>query len=407
MPPPRRRAFDSSDRRKYHTLPGGGQTNGSGYYLGMAEPAADTGANGAELGLTAAERRLAATLGGDGRALDELAASDRGGELAARHRASGALYLRARRRGLDTPAVAAWRRQTLRVAAHHLRLTATAAEVAGRLDDAGIEWTPLKGYDLATRLYDAPEERATGDLDLLIRPQRLDDARRVLRAAGWRDLYAGPRNRVFLAEEGYAWMAVKDLHPLLEIHFRLWGLVPDGFAAALFERSVPDPSLPPGGRRLSFADAYLIAAVHAWLSPRYLTAWWELARLAERLSPAQVEDLIRDASAWDLQLPVALSARISAALWHRPPCREIRRRLAGDLRAPERLLAARARHRPTALSLASLQAARLLAGRSSRMRLKGPWRRIWPHPGIVERATPEDWPWIARRLWYQIRRPWT
>ena len=36
-----------------------------------------------------------------------------------------------------------------------------------------------------------------------------------------------------------------------------------------------------------------------------------------------------------------------------------------------------------------------------------PWRRLWPHPGIVERATSEDWPWLARRLWYQVRRPWT
>ncbi len=373
----------------------------------MAEPTAGPRPDRVDLGLTPAELRLARALDGDGEALEELARSDPGGELAGEHRTGGALYLRARRRGLDTPAVAAWHRQTLSIAAHHLQLQATVTEVAGRLSEAGVEWLPLKGYDLATRLYDEPEERPTGDLDLLIRPSRLDDARRALRADGWRGLYQGPRNTRFLEQEGYAWMAVKEPHPLLEIHFRLWGLAPDGFAPALFERSRPDPSLAPGGRRLTFSDAYLVAAVHAWLSPRYLIAWWELARLAERLEPEAIDVAIREAGAWDLQLPVALSAGISATLWRRPGCLEIARRLGRDLRPPERLLAARARRRPAALSLAGLQAARLLAGRRSRMGLKGPWRRLWPHPGIVERATPDSWPWLARRLWYQVRRPWS
>ncbi len=373
----------------------------------MAEATAEPHADRDELGLTPAERLLARALGGDGEALDELAAADRDGALAREHRAGGALYLHARRRGLDTPAVAAWHRQTLGVAAHHLQLQATVAEVADSLAEAGVEWLPLKGYDLATRLYEAPEERPTGDLDLLIRPERLDEARRVLRAAGWQDLYGGPRDQTFLADEGYAWMAVKQPHPLLEVHFRLWGLVQEGFAPALFERSLPDPALPPGGRRPTFADAYLVAAVHAWLSPRYLISWWELARLAERLTAGEIDGLVREAAAWDLQLPVALSAEVSARLWHRPGCREIHRRLAGDLRLPERLFATRARRRPTTPSLAGLQTARLLAGRRSRMGLKSPWRRIWPHPGIVERATPQGWPWIARRLWYQASRPWT
>lgn len=365
----------------------------------------DGSADCVRLGLTAADRRLARALGGDPQALERLAADDVQGTLARHHRAGGALYLRARRLGLEAPAITAWHRLTLSVAAHHLQLRAMAEEVASRLADAGVEWLPLKGYDLATRVYDAPEERPTGDLDLLILPERLDDAVRALHADGWRALYQGPRNRIFLAEEGYAWMAVKKPHPLLEVHFRLWGLVPEHFETALFKRSRPDASLPAGGRRLTLADAYLVAAVHTWLSPRYVVAWWDLARLSERLTPEQVGDVVRQAGAWDLQLPVMLAAEVSAALWHREGCRTIHRQLAGELRAPERWLAARARQRLTALSLASLQTARLLAGRRSRQRFKGPWRRIWPHPGIVERATPEHWPWLARRLWFQLRLP--
>ncbi len=371
----------------------------------MAGARADGDEDRTRLGLTGAERRLALALDGDPQALETLAADDAESALARHHRIGGALYLRARRFGLETPAVAAWHRLTLAVAAHHLRLQAMVEEVAGRLTDAGVTWLPLKGYDLATRLYDAPEERPTGDLDLLIPPERLDDAVRALRADGWQALYQGPRNRSFLAEEGYAWMAVKAPHPLLEVHFRLWGMVPEHFETAIFERSRPDPALPAGGRRLTLADAYLVAAVHTWLSPRYLVAWWDLARLSERLTPEEIGDVVRQAEAWDLQLPVMLAAEVSAALWGRQGCRTIHRRLAGELRLPERWLAARARRSLTTLSLASLQAARLLAGRRSRQRLKGPWRRIWPHPGIVERATPDEWPWLARRLWFQIRLP--
>ncbi len=357
-----------------------------------------------QLSLTAAERRLARALGGDEEALADLSAED-SGELARHHRAGGALYLRARALGLDTPAVDDWRRQTLAAAAHHLQLLAMATEVAESLSGIGVEWLPLKGFDLATRLYDAAEERPTGDLDVLILPARLDDAVEALRADGWRGLYQGPRNRAFLAEEGYAWMAVKTPHPLLEVHFRLWGVVPEGFEIPLFERSQPDDSLPVGGRRLTLADAYLVAAVHAWLSPRYLVAWWDLAKLSERLTPEEIDDVVREAETWDLQLPVALAAEVSSALWQHHGCRTIQRRLASTLRLPERLLAARARRRLDALSLSSLQTARLLAGRRSRMRFKGPWRRVWPHAGIVERATPEGWPWLARRLWFQIRWP--
>lgn len=400
----------SRKAEKYHNSRALAAHHGSrprlrGYYARMmAGMAVDRTEDQTRLGLTPEEWRLARALGGDAQALEKLAAED-SGDLARRHRVSGTLYLRARRLGLQTPAVSAWRRQTLAVAAQHLQLQAMAREVADCLAEAGAEWLPLKGWDLATRLYEAPEERPTGDLDLLISPERLDDAVRALTAAGWCALYQGPRNRVFLAEEGYAWMAVKAQLPLLEIHFRLWGLVPERFGSALFERSRPDATLPTGGRRLSFADAYLVAAVHAWLSPRYLVAWWELARLAERLTPEQIEGVVSEACSWDLQLPVMLAAEVSATLWGEPGCQKIHRDLAGELRLTERLLATRARRRLTALSLASLQMARLLAGRRSRQRLKGPWRRVWPHPGIVERSTPEDWPWLARRLWFQARLP--
>ena len=356
------------------------------------------------LGMTREVRWLADALAGSPEALAHVAAHDPDGELARRHRVAAALRLRAERCGLEAPE--AWHRDLVARAALHLSLTAAVEEVGERLAASGVEWLPIKGFDLATRVYDTPEERPTADADLLIPPARFDEARRALEEDGWEGLFPGPRNREFLKEEGYAWLARKPGRGLLELHFRLWGLVPAGWAEALFERSRRDPALPPGGRRLSLADAYLVAAVHVWLDPppRPLIAWWDLDRITRRWPSGEVEGAVAGARAWDLQLPVALASRVAAALWGGESSTAIAERLESDLRPPERFISDRARRKGLAtLSLSRLQTARLLAGRRSRQGWRGAWRRVWAHPGIVERATPEAWPWPLRRLAYQLR----
>lgn len=356
------------------------------------------------LGVTREERWLAEALTGSREALALVAAHDADGVLARRHRAAAALRLRAARHGLEAPPP--WHRELVAGAARHLVLTAAVEEVGTRLAASGVEWLPLKGFDLATRVYGSPEERPTADADVLIPSARLEEACRALEGDGWEGLFPGPRNRAFLVEEGYAWLARKPGRGLLELHFRLWGLVPDGCAEALFERSCRDPALPPGGRRLSLADAYLVAAVHVWLDPppRPLVAWWDLDRISRRWSHGEEEEAIAAARAWDLQMPVALASRVTAGLWRNEVCTAIAAHLEKDLRLTERLLAEQARRTGLAkLSLARLQIARLLAGRRSRQGWHGAWRRLWAHPGIVERATPETWPWPLRRLSHQLR----
>lgn len=358
----------------------------------------------AALGLTREDRWLADALAGRVEALGRLAAHDADGAFARRHRAGAALRLRAARHGLEAPAP--WHRELVAAAARHLSLTAAVEEIGGLLAAAGVEWVPLKGFDLATRVYASPEERPTADVDLLIPSAGLEGALRALEADGWKGLFPGPRNRDFLADEGYAWLARKTGRGLLELHFRLWGLVPEGWSAELFERSRRDPALPPGGRRLTLADAYLVAAVHTWLDPppRPLVAWWDLERITRRWSSEEAEDAVAGARAWDLQLPVALASRSAAGLWGAEGCRRIAERLETDLRLTERLALKRACRRGlTTLPLPSLQMARLLAGRRSRQSWRGAFRRLWAHPGIVERATPEAWPWWRRRLAYQLR----
>lgn len=352
------------------------------------------------LGFSAAEVRLAAALDGDAEALRALVADAGSGELARRHRAGPALYHHARRLDAAGPALGAWRDDARAWAARLLTLAAVHDGAARALDGADVAWAPLKGYDLATRFGGGSEElRPTGDLDLLIARQDLETGRKALLAAGFQSFEETPRSGAYLREEGYAWQATHPSGILLELHFRLWGLVPEAFAAGVLERAPPDTALSPGGRRLRLADAYVVAAVHLWLDPppRRLLAFHDLARLAERLDPQEVVEAAADG---DLELPVALAAEVSFGLWRRVACGEAARRLAARLRAAERLFAGQLRHRRLAAApLRTIVLARLLARRRSRhglLRTVG--RRLWPHPGTVERLTPDGWPWIRRRF---------
>lgn len=351
------------------------------------------------------DRRVAAALNGHDEALAALAREDRTGEIARRHRIGAALYLRASRRQLSGPAIEAWHRDLFSASTQYLRLSAALERVAAVLATAGIKWIPIKGYDLATRVYDDPEDRPTADLDLLIAAADLVLARERLEKAGWRGLVGGRFAERYLVEEGYAWQASDATGVLLELHFRLWGCVDETLAAMLIDASTPDASLPPGGRRLALPHAFVVAAVHAWLGPRDrgVGVWWDLVRLVEASSPALVDDVIRTARQGDLQLLVALAAEVASELWRNDGCRRIAEALGRELRGPERLVATLARRRDlSGCSFALLQAARLASRRRSRSRWRAPWRRIWAHPGTVEIATPQGWPWPARRLWYLL-----
>jgi hypothetical protein len=259
---------------------------------------------------------------------------------------------------------------------------------------------PIKGCDVGARVYEHPEERPVGDVDLLVAEADFPRARDALTASGWRPFFAGERAERYLREEGYAWAATDAAGLLLEVHVRLWGLVPAGLASALLAAALPDPALGSTGRRLPLAGAWLLAAVHAWLNPppRPLLSWWDLERLAAA-DPGIVDEAVRLAEAWDLQLPAGLAAAQAAELWGSEPNREIADRLLARLYLPERL----AGRRGEAASLKAIVLARLLSGRASRAGWRSLPRQVWAHPGVVEQETPPDRSWPARRLSHVLR----
>lgn len=269
------------------------------------------------------------------------------------------------------------------------------------LDDAGVETVVLKGGALANTLYPDPGERAMGDIDLLVAPDRAEEARRALTAAGWRR-----------DEEGYPEAAYRrhyHLPPLrdeggsgaaLEIHTGL--LLPDHpFALdveAVRRRAVtarvdgrpmrvPDP-----------VDHLLYVCLHfAWVH-MLRSGGWRTARDVAVLSGAEgfswkaFADRVREVGAgpyahWTLRLGDALAGVPSPAALRRatrPPLPvflldRLERHFAAELFVTE----------PACPSVRLRQALWLLATRRAGGRPRGarPWSQtddFRPPPGSAD-----------------------
>jgi hypothetical protein len=277
--------------------------------------------------------------------------------------------------------------------------------VAEVLGAAQIPWAPIKGYDVCSRFYDPPEARPTSDVDILVESSRLGDARRALTAADWSGLFESPRSESYLRAEGYAWQATGPSAVLLEVHYRLWGIVEEGLGDRMLAAAGADPELGRTAHRLRKHDVYLLAAVHAWLreTPRSLADWRDLEHILRVSDSGETEQVISGARETSLELPVCLSATVAEKIWPGGGHRHIRDELATGLSARERrVLQALESGGFNSVSTARIALARLLSGRPSRGGWRPVWRRFWPHPGIVERETPDDWWWLRRRLSYLL-----
>jgi hypothetical protein len=348
------------------------------------------------------DRRIAAALAGDGRALAEVLPGFDPGRRGAR--LAVLLAHQAARSGPPIPIPDPLRALRKRVAATWLMVERDLSDLGRALGGAKVDWAPFKGADVARRLYPDSALRAMTDVDLLVRERDYRRARAALEADGWVNAAPGPRFDRYVEEEGSAWTAERSGSPLvLELHLRLWGFVPDALGDEILERAERFPADGPTARRLRPADAFVLAAVHPWLHlpPRSVANWWELHRFLAAGGPELADGAAELAEAHGLHLPVHLSAGRVAELWDDPPAAlagRLAERLADGLRRSERFAARRARSRhPDRVPIEWVAAARLLARRPSRSGFTPLLRRIWAHPGIVERLTPERWSWPRRR----------
>jgi hypothetical protein len=343
-------------------------------------------------------RMVAAAVEGDRDALTLLLGDERLDDLAGRHRMGAALFVGAKKLGLEGPAVDRCHAICLATAAQWMRLQAVLARAGSALDAADVPWMPLKGLDTAERFFPRPELRLSSDIDVLVPAGRLDEAMGALERAGWA-FDSTPLLAAYQRDEGYNWRARGPHGESLELHYRLWGMVPDSVVEGCWQSAVASPDLGTRGFRLAPPMAFLISSVHSWIhagEPQFIY-WWEIKLIADRLGSG--DEVAAAARQHGLQFPVGLAAEWVGRLWDHELCLGLARRLLDDIRLPERVALGRVRRRGIeSMTLELLYIARLLAGRPSRMGWRSVLRRVWPHAGTVESTTPPGLPWWRRRI---------
>jgi hypothetical protein len=105
----------------------------------------------------------------------------------------------------------------LRAAALSLRVDTVTAEVVSKLRDAGVRPILLKGPSIAAWLYVNGPPRPYRDTDLLLAPEALERASRVLRAAGFREQPG---------VSSYTWFRRSD-RSIVDLHDTLFGVEAD------------------------------------------------------------------------------------------------------------------------------------------------------------------------------------
>jgi hypothetical protein len=160
---------------------------------------------------------------------------------------------------------------------HGTFLALTGARIGAMLSAAGIVAAPLKGPTLSEALYGDPGRRLSGDVDLLVDPDRLGDAARVVQSLG----YDAPTDFVYpsgLPQLHLALLHAGDELPPVELHWRIhW--YEDRFAR---ERLLPAPGEASAGWRpepaAELASLLLFYVRDGFVDLRLATdlgAWWD------------------------------------------------------------------------------------------------------------------------------------
>lgn len=144
--------------------------------------------------------------------------------MAAEHRLAPLLHAE---RGSD-PAIPEWLRADWAEAHRHAALTALAQRrdlllVHGLLAQRGIAHAALKGACLAWHHYSDPALRPNRDLDLLVDPDRAEEAWQALREAGFAQMHPGTKPEADTAVKHLPGLAAPG-GTLVELHLHCWEL---------------------------------------------------------------------------------------------------------------------------------------------------------------------------------------
>lgn len=136
------------------------------------------------------------------------------------------------------PVLATLRERRRRLAVLGLRQAAVLRQACAALDAAAVPFIVVKGAALARLVYPDPLLRPMSDIDLWVDPQRVDDARRSLASAGFRDIADNALANA-VALDGKAGRLVAEGSGVeVELHARLASLA--GVSWARFDVAWPE-----------------------------------------------------------------------------------------------------------------------------------------------------------------------
>lgn len=204
-------------------------------------------------------------------------------------------------------------------------LDAELAAVVGALASAGVAVLLLKGAALGRTVYASTAERPAGDLDLLVRSEQVEPARRALEALGYRGsgLYWLPRwQRRYRAELPMLRRTEEGSRILVELH---WALVEAPLyidhipSDAVWQRAQPVAQLPGAGVP---DPATLLIHCCAHLALHHsqdMRLFWllDVDRLA-RWPALDWGAALAQAERWRLDLAVSVVVQQAAALFGTP-----------------------------------------------------------------------------------------
>lgn len=244
------------------------------------------------------------------RHLEETLAADCGGltELAVRHRVQALLQQRIVSLGIASSRGDALHSSYLGSVVRHMRLTQELHRLAPLLDGLDVPWLSFKGPVLSEAIYERPDQRSYGDLDVLVAARDLE---RVLDALHEGGAHLFSENWHVLARTERAQLSVVTHHGLpLDLHWNL-------FNNPGVRRAFPVPSaellqrraqVQVGGRTvwgLNPADTLVHLAAHGALSGADLLVWTvDLHMAAARVK--DWEDVVRTARRYGLHLVCAV-----------------------------------------------------------------------------------------------------
>jgi hypothetical protein len=214
------------------------------------------------------------------------------------------------------------REETVRNTRRVLLQIAEAARITRLLTGAGIRSMTIKGPVLSILAFGEPSLRENKDIDLVIDPERVVEADRLITQAGYRRIipdvgFPPPRYQLYRRWRGQSTYHLDTLDVILELHWRLTSnslLMPLDCTHSQQVR-VANTSFATLTDDHLFLYLCVHGSVHMWFRLKWLA---DIAALMQRLRPEAIGRIVNHAQSIGLDRPAHLALILAHKLMAAP-----------------------------------------------------------------------------------------